>query len=97
MLYNLQQNFYYFTKNENKYSEGFIDGIKTIYYPTGKIKAIGYLESNSILWADIRKGFWIEYDENGNKKAEGVYKKGSRRGFWIYYLPDGTGQEKIIK
>jgi len=37
-----------------------------------------------------REGFWILYDENGNKISEGNYKNGKREGYWIVWYKNGN-------
>jgi len=35
-------------------------------------------------------GHWTTWHENGQKKSEGEYEKGSREGRWTYWNEDGS-------
>lgn len=40
--------------------------------------------------AGLKKGLWIEFHPNRNKKNEGLYVKDLKHGYWKYYKADGN-------
>ena len=70
---------------EENYSNGYLNGPRTTYYPTGKVK------SKATFFYGKFNGMYIEYYENGNKKEEITFLNGSRHGISTFY--DITGKQ----
>jgi antitoxin component YwqK of YwqJK toxin-antitoxin module len=54
------------------------------YWPTGKIKIVGELDSNG-----KRDGLWKSYYENGNPWSEGMYEHGLENGRTTAWYENG--------
>mgnify|MGYP000896226819 CR=1 FL=1 len=72
---------------EENYSEGYLNGPRTTYYPSGKVK------SKATFYFGKFDGLYTEYYENGNKKEELTFLNGSRHGNSTYY--DINGKQTV--
>ncbi|MBO7624763.1 MAG: hypothetical protein J6S82_05595, partial [Bacteroidales bacterium] len=46
---------------------------------------------------DLPDGKWVEYDNHGEKLAEGSYKKAAKNGTWSYYDKGQVIQQVVYK
>ena len=66
------------------YKKGKLNGLKSIYFPSGKIAE----ESNYV--NNVREGKYKKYTEDGIALEESIYKKGQFEGVAIYKDPIGN-------
>jgi antitoxin component YwqK of YwqJK toxin-antitoxin module/tetratricopeptide (TPR) repeat protein len=70
------------------YKDGNLEGLTTIYYPSGKI-------SQKVFYKDGKKeGYYVSYYPNHVIKQQGYYKNDLAEGEWLTYFIDGTLQVK---
>ncbi len=73
-----------FKKMDTEYKSGIIDGIETIWYKTGELKARRKYQKG------IQHGETILWYTNGQKKALKTYKHGRKEGRQIDWKKDGS-------
>ncbi len=80
--------------------EGKPEGIRREYAPDGSIER-SYIFKNGIIIGEgivtekgERDGFWKEYYDEGNLRAEGKYDKDVKNGPWKYYHKNGKLEQE---
>jgi antitoxin component YwqK of YwqJK toxin-antitoxin module len=72
--------------SETTVREGILDGITTIYYPTGAPKEVHVYKDGK------KEGTWKNWNEDGRQIAEAGFKDGKKDGFW--YIWDDQGVKR---
>lgn len=75
--------------NGNKKSEGVIIGDANVSPGTSKEAQARQLESV------VKDGAWTTWFENGQKRSEEMYAKGTMIGAWKYFYEDGKTESEI--
>lgn len=65
------------------YQNGFRNGTKKVYYPSGQIMSEGVMKN------DRQDGIWKSYYENGNVETEFRMSNGKQTGTFINYYSNG--------
>jgi antitoxin component YwqK of YwqJK toxin-antitoxin module len=80
----------YYRSEQLFYQNGLRNGVRILFYPTGKWKIIEhYLQ-------DKLEGEYTHYDEAGKLLEEGQFKNGQMDGLWTFYYPNSTQiKEKV--
>lgn len=65
------------------------EGPSVWFHPNGRLRAQGMYHANK------RTGIWIEWDEEGRKRAVIGYREGEYDGFYLTYWPNGLRQSEI--
>lgn len=87
-------------KKTTTYKENIPEGVSREYSEEGKIISSEIFRNGKVIGKGIveengrRTGFWQEYDEEGNLRAEGNYLSGKRTGEWKFYFANGNVEQK---
>lgn len=69
---------------KENYSKGKLEGLRSVYYPNGKIAEEQYYKN------DIKNGSYKKYAENGIVLEESNYKNNQYDGFAVFKDPNGS-------
>jgi antitoxin component YwqK of YwqJK toxin-antitoxin module len=82
--------------------EGKPEGIRREYAPDGSVER-SYIFKNGIMIGEgivtekgERDGYWKEYYDNGNLRAEGTYAKDKKTGKWKFYYNTGNVEQEGV-
>lgn len=86
--------FYRFFAKTGKLHERMI-----LYYPGWMSMFTGVKEreiwfGHGVKVNNQRDGYWINFDDAGNKSEEGYFQQGTQTGHWIKWRPDGSKESE---
>ena len=87
-------------KTVGSYNNGIAEGVRREYNREGKIEISYIMSKGKIIGKGIvdengfKQGAWIEYYENGAKKAEGKYKDNKKIAYWKFYYKNGQLEQE---
>ena len=87
-LYDGQWKYYHQASDKvmtiENYKNGKLEGVRTVYYLSGKIAEEAFYVAN------VKEGSYIKYSENGIVLEESIYKNNEYNGLTIFKDPDGS-------
>jgi len=82
------------------YDNGIAEGVRREYTKEGKIELSYIFKKGVIIGKGIvdenglKQGVWIEFYDNGAKKADGKYKDNKKIAYWKYYYKNGNIEQE---